>query len=83
MCPADKYDGHVQYDMFSAKKKKKKKKKRKNPVAELEDWTEKRKLDKILKKTGQALGSTTCNVRPRIPSLNWDNNDLIGTNRRG
>ena len=30
-------------------------------------------------KTGQALGSTTFNIRPRMPSLNCHNNDLIGT----
>ena len=30
-------------------------------------------------KTGQDLGSTAFSVRPRMPSLNCHNNDLIGT----
>ena len=33
----------------------------------------------LQEKTGQALGSTSFNVRPRMPSLNCDINDLFGT----
>ena len=33
----------------------------------------------LQQKTGQALGSTTFNVRPRMPSLKCHNNHLIGT----
>ena len=32
----------------------------------------------LQEKTGQALGSTSFNVRPRMPSLNCDINDLFG-----
>ena len=33
----------------------------------------------LQEKTGQALGSISFNVRPRMPSLNCDINDLFGT----
>ena len=41
-------------------------------------WKEKRIGWLLQEKTGQALGSTSFNVRPRMPSLNCDINDLFG-----